>query len=185
MAKKYYAWKNAECNGNNPEWIEMNGYEFMGFIRKEENKHRLFICLNGEHESEQIVIETNEEHYKKWRKENNHSQYLKKFEENRVVLSLDCPMEKTDDCTLEETISDDNIDFVEELLLKELKKELHKAIAALSEKEKQIILLRYFLNNNLTIRDIAKQLNLSKSSAQRLIDKAEEKIKNFLGQIEN
>lgn len=181
MAKKYYAWKNANCNGNNPEWIEMNGYEFMCFKRQEENKHRLFICLDGEHESEQIVIEATKEHYVKWRKESRHSKYLKQFEEREVVLSLDHPLEKTDTCSLSETIADESSDFVEELLLRELKKDLPKAIATLTEREKQIILLRYFSSKDLTIRDIAKRLNISKSTAQRLIEKAEEKIRKFFG----
>lgn len=181
MAKKYYAWKNANCGGNNPEWIEMNGYEFMCFKRKDENKHRLFVCLDGEHESEQIVIEATKEHYLKWRKENSHSKYLKQFEDEAVILSLDQPIEKSDNCSLEETIADDTNDFVEELLMKELKKELPKAIATLTEKEKQLILLRYFSKNELTIRDIAERLNIPKSSVHRFIDEAEEKLRKFFG----
>lgn len=47
MSKKYYlVWKDATCNGVNPEWIFMTGKDFYKFIKKTENKNRNFMTLD-------------------------------------------------------------------------------------------------------------------------------------------
>ena len=55
---------------------------------------------------------------------------------------------------------------------------LETAIAKLEPDEKKVIYYRYYLD--LSIRDIAKQMKCGKSSAQRLAERAERKLKNFL-----
>ena len=55
---------------------------------------------------------------------------------------------------------------------------LEVAISKLEKDEKQAIYLKYFVD--MTVREIAAELNLSKSSAQRLIEKAEANLKNLL-----
>lgn len=35
MANRYFIWKNHECNGINPEWVEITGSQFFSF---EKNK---------------------------------------------------------------------------------------------------------------------------------------------------
>lgn len=55
---------------------------------------------------------------------------------------------------------------------------LEVAISKLESSEKQVIYLKYFVD--MTVREIAAELNLSKSSAQRLIEKAEQSLKNLL-----
>ena len=39
--KRYFAWKDAGCNGIDPEWIEISGEEFA--LLKKENPQRRFI----------------------------------------------------------------------------------------------------------------------------------------------
>lgn len=55
---------------------------------------------------------------------------------------------------------------------------LEVAISKLDSDEKQVIYLKYFVD--MTVREIAVELKLSKSSAQRLIEKAEQNLKNLL-----
>ena len=55
---------------------------------------------------------------------------------------------------------------------------LEVAISKLESSEKHVIYLKYFVD--MTVREIAEELNLSKSSAQRLIEKAEQNLKNLL-----
>lgn len=40
MSKKYFRWKNADCNGQNIEWEEMNGSDFFRFFNSDKRKGR-------------------------------------------------------------------------------------------------------------------------------------------------
>jgi hypothetical protein len=48
MANKYFVWKDANCNGVNPEWIEMDGRTFYAFTKDPANKDRRFVRLGNE-----------------------------------------------------------------------------------------------------------------------------------------
>ena len=56
---------------------------------------------------------------------------------------------------------------------------LEQALSKLEPEERKIIYLIYYLD--MTIREIAKEMNLSKSAVQRLKDRAEDKLKTLLG----
>ena len=56
---------------------------------------------------------------------------------------------------------------------------LEQALLKLEPDERKIIYLIYYLD--MTVREIAKEMDLSKSAVQRLKDRAEVKLKNFLG----
>ena len=55
---------------------------------------------------------------------------------------------------------------------------LQAAMKTLSQVERQVVYQKYFMEQ--TVRDIAKNLSMSKSSVQRAITSAEEKLKNYL-----
>ena len=55
---------------------------------------------------------------------------------------------------------------------------LEQAMQKLERDERRVIYLIYYLD--MTIREIASEMKLSKSAVQRLKDRAEEKLKNFL-----
>ena len=55
---------------------------------------------------------------------------------------------------------------------------LEQAISKLGPDEKKIIYYIYYMD--MTVREVAEELKLSKSAVQRLKDKAEEKLKNLL-----
>lgn len=56
--------------------------------------------------------------------------------------------------------------------------DLEQAISKLEPDEKKIIYYIYYLD--MTVREIAGEMNMSKSAVQRLKEKAEEKLKNLL-----
>lgn len=43
MTNRYFVWKDTNCKGINPEWIEISGREFYELVAKPENVHRRFI----------------------------------------------------------------------------------------------------------------------------------------------
>ena len=79
-------------------------------------------------------------------------------------------------------VSDDNFYSLSSLDYSPEKREnaimLEQAIAKLEPDEKRIIYLIYYLD--MTVREAAKEMNLSKSAVQRLKEKAEAKLKNLL-----
>ena len=38
MIKKYFIWKNPECNGINPEYVEVSGKKYYEIIKADERK---------------------------------------------------------------------------------------------------------------------------------------------------
>ena len=82
--------------------------------------------------------------------------------------------------TIEDVISDDR-DIVEELETKRRWLEVKKIIDEMTdEREKEIIILRYGLNNAkpLTQREVAQRLNISRSYVSRIEKKVLQDIKN-------
>ena len=82
--------------------------------------------------------------------------------------------------TIEDVISDDR-DIVEELETKRRWLEVKKIIDEMTdEREKEIIILRYGLNNDkpLTQREVAQRLNISRSYVSRIEKKVLQDIKN-------
>lgn len=69
MANMFFVWKDPNCNGVNPEWIQMTGKQFHEFITKPENSKRTFIKgpIDPEHLSKGFFkMEVTPKEYKKW-----------------------------------------------------------------------------------------------------------------------
>ena len=79
--KKVY-WVKKDPN-NAKDWIEMDGEQFCEFISSPEGKGRYFM------DCETYQIEVTPEQYREWRREADHRRYLKKFESEIEVYSLD------------------------------------------------------------------------------------------------
>ncbi|MCL2463079.1 MAG: sigma-70 family RNA polymerase sigma factor [Defluviitaleaceae bacterium] len=85
---------------------------------------------------------------------------------------------------VEDKIADDKDSVDEQVDLKIQTKKLHEVIdKVLKGREKTVIELRYGLNNNseLTQREIAKLLDISRSYVSRIEKKALKKIKKEMG----
>ena len=88
--KRYFAWKDANCNGENIEWVELSGSEF--YALKKENPSRRFItsCDEDDPDSDCYYYETTIEDYNEWNKEQmREARRIEYLEKNYKVVSLD------------------------------------------------------------------------------------------------
>lgn len=182
MAKKYYAWKNADCNGNNPEWIEMNGNEFYEFKRKPENKKRLFVELGKDEGLDDVlVLESTKTEYDKWNNQHNKSVNQRKAKTERGLIEVSLYSETQNDLTFEDMIpSDENVEEQVCMLLR--LEELKRALSYLSFDEHKFIELMYGGSAILSERQMSELLNIPKSSINRIKNNIFKKIKKSMGQ---
>jgi len=78
---KYLIWKNPACDGINPKWRKITGEEFYALVRLPESKGRYFIKLHSildDGSDGAIVIEATKADYVQWRKDKDHSCYIRK-----------------------------------------------------------------------------------------------------------
>lgn len=170
MAKKYYAWKNADCNGNNPVWVEMTGIEFYEFKRKPENKLRRFIELSGYGADDVIVIETTKEEHRAWNRE--------QMEKSR---NQECLREKYTVVPFDNIINEliaDKTDLEQEFIEKSEYNRLYKVLQSLSDEEKVIIQALFLDDEPISENELARKLKTSQQKINYRKKKIFEKIKN-------
>ena len=177
MAKKYYAWKNADCNGHNPEWIEMTGIEFLQFKRKPENKQRRFIELSGYGaEDDVIVIETTKDEHRVWNREQmataRNQEHLRA---NYTVVSYDNIINEQN-LTANELIADET-NLEQDFLEKNEYERLNKVLQSLSDEEKVIIQSMFLDDEPISENELARRLNISQQKLNYRKKKIFEKIK--------
>ena len=80
MKKTYWVKKNPKDAAG---WIEMDGKQFFEFINSSAGNGRYFMDCDS------YEIEVTKEQYHEWKRETNHSDYLRKYEDEVEVLSLD------------------------------------------------------------------------------------------------
>lgn len=82
MARQYFRKKDPCAQNHDVEWIEMSGQEFYQFVSSPEGRGRYFIDMDD------YVIEASKTEYTTWRREKDHSDYLKEHEADCIILSL-------------------------------------------------------------------------------------------------
>ncbi len=95
------------------------------------------------------------------------------------IASLDEFMEQGTDGSVKEFRNTTYIDPEESIDNDEVKKMIMEALELLTEKEKKVVLLYYY--EDLTLKEVAKVLNVSESRISQLHSKALEKMKKHLG----
>ncbi len=99
----------------------------------------------------------------------------------RGEVSLDSPISKSDDRTLEEVLEDDHADSPVLLLnLTMIQRELRKILSTLSQKEAKIISMRYGLDDNFprTLNEIGDEFGLSRERIRQIEGKALKKLRS-------
>lgn len=150
--RKYFVWKDKNCNGINFEWIEMSGKEFYRFSSKPENAGRRFIVLDDRFNegADVITIEATENEYRKWKKEHNHEQYLDRAERERETVSLYDTISMHEELTFEDVIADEDSN-VEETAIRQASREIYKKVLAqLSDEEKRLVEFFFVINRSLS-----------------------------------
>ena len=113
--------------------------------------------------------------------ENEILMYFKKKKKNNNNISLDDPIgydKEGNDITILDVLKTPKPDYIEDMHTKDNIKLLRKYLQILTGREKEIIVRRYGLNNEdeKTQKDIAKDLNISRSYVSRIEKRALTKI---------
>lgn len=118
MTTKYLAWKDANCNGNNIEWLELTGREFYALIKSPAGKGRYFIRLYDDigFECNEIYIEATLSGYRNWRVDENAHNYLKRINKDYETFSLDAPIDSEEN-TLHDLVGCDQPSVEDEPLI--------------------------------------------------------------------
>ena len=165
MSKQYFVWKDPNCNGINPEWIEMTPKEFYLFRKKPKNRSRLFVILDdgGCDEAGVLIMEASKECYDAWRKEYRAALRRKKHNDafGAVILSLDALLGTDDDLLCHDVVPADQ-ESVESQVEHQLDLErLRTFLNTLSDEEMEIINALFLCNpDELSEREIARRLGV-------------------------
>jgi len=186
MAKKYYRWKDENCNGINPEWVEMTGTEFYEFKKKDENKHRRFAEYIDEFsESDTIVLEVTRKKYNEWHSADNKRKrnIIAYIEMGYSTLSMDEEFDEQEEMTLHEAIADESVNVEESAIRSYRIGKMYEAIAMLPEGEADLIYALYLNKPAMTEREYSIKTGISKTQVnvrkQKILIKLKEIMKNF------
>ena len=196
--KRYFVWKDAECNGINPEWLEISGEEFNRIT--DEEPERRFIPSYDEEDPENCdwyYYEATVEDYKDWNRERmRYIRHNKRLHEKYKVVSLDELVDEEDEegLTWADIIPDTSAEDAEthEAWLEWHEKALaalREAVSELDEDEMEIVNL-VFLDNpeKKSERTIAKEKEIPhmtfNNRKRAVLKKLKKKIEKKLVQNE-
>jgi len=191
MRTTYLIWKDPACNGQAPDWQEITGNEFLALVRSPEGKNRHFIKLastNDDSGDETIVMESTKSEYVKWRKEKDHADYIRKYQQKSgyQVVSYHA-IESANDaegCTGEETLEDGEVNLEADFMKSVEQGLLKEALAQLSEDEYRLLEYFYMSATKGTVRKYSEITDLPIMTVQNRKKAILKKIKNFLeGQV--
>lgn len=97
------------------------------------------------------------------------------------ALSLDAPVGDDDDGTIGDFIEDTRFESpVAAAAKKDLKDQLYKVMDSLEEREKEVLIKRYGLENDnpMTLEEVGKSMNLSRERIRQIEEKALRKMRN-------
>ena len=118
MANKYYIWKGPNCNGTQPDWIEISGTQFLD-LGKDKTQKRYFKRIDDgvEDGADVLIMETTYEEYKDWHKKQESKRRKKKRQEpyKPQFISLDDLVSGTE-FTYNEVIPDTSENVEDEVL---------------------------------------------------------------------
>ena len=111
--------------------------------------------------------------------------HLRKTSKQKLEISIDEPLNVDYDgneLLLADILSTNEEDVIDNIAEDEQRKIMYKAINQLKDREKEIISMRYGLNDGIemTQKDVAEKLNISQSYISRLEKKIIKKLKTKL-----
>ncbi|RKJ75595.1 hypothetical protein D7X33_16705 [Butyricicoccus sp. 1XD8-22] len=170
MATRYFKKEDPTAEGSAIHWIEMTGQEFYAFVNSSEVEDRRFIFMDDD-----IVIEANEQQFREWVSEKNHSNYLRRCETGIETLSL-----YSDDVSESgngEDVLGDSVDIEEQALMKIRLQALKVSLTELDE-ESNYLLQRMFLGEKEhSERDLATEFCISQPAVHKRKMKILKKLK--------
>jgi len=142
MKTTYWIWKQPPNSGETPIWQEITGNEFLALVRSPASKNRHFIKLHStdlDGKDGVLVMEATRDDFINWKREKNHSDYLKKFGSEIDVVSYHTLESDDSESFGEEMLRDDDCD-VEADYMAQLDREIVRAaLSQLNEDEQKMI----------------------------------------------
>lgn len=184
MKKLFFRWKDENCNGINPEWVEMTGKEFIEFKRKTENKHRKFAeYIDENQETATIVMEVTQDSYNRWHCEDvvRRRKRTEKNEAGYKEISMDEEIcgQNIEDLTLHDVVADESVDVEQDVIKHCEINQLREVLKKLTPEEMELIEALYLSENPMTERDYAEKLGLCRSGLHKRKIMVLKKIKKF------
>lgn len=143
MKTTYLVWKDPTCHGANPDWQEISGKEFLALVRSPDGKGRWFIKMDSTERNGAdgaVVMEATKSEYVRWRKEKDHSDWVREGQAKRgyKVVSYNA-IETEDGCFGEELLADEDSDVETDCHRQFERERVKAALAALSDEEREMI----------------------------------------------
>lgn len=201
MANQYFIWKDANCNGKDPVWIELSGEEFLKFIEQPENSHRKFVKEYFDEERKYLgfyKFEVNEENFRKLdakRKKDERSEDVLVANQKKkqlsdkddvdgkvlnsipTVVSFDAPLIEDEETNLHDIVPD-GVNAYEEIESSLLIDDLRRASRSFSKSERKVLDWVVFNNpENKTETQIATEHNVSQQYINKTMKKIIKKFK--------
>lgn len=186
--KRTFLIKKDPTNEGKDNWIVMTFNQYSEWLNTPEGQSRdiTFGILNGTCEGDtDYYIECDEMTAKRWKKDQNHSDYLRKIMAESGIEIISCsvgPTVNDEELTGEELLEDTSCNVEEEALLNIQKEELRNAIAQLVPCERAVILNYYFAEKKATDSEMAKQLGKSKDQVRYLMELAIKHLQILMGE---
>jgi len=181
MKTTYWIWKDTSCNGINPDWQELNGREFYAFVRSPEAQGRYFVRLESTEPDGSdgcIVMEATKTYYAEWRREQKHTEYLRK-EAKGIEVVFYHALEGDDGAYGEELLEDTSQNTEEDFVESEDLRLLPQALATLTSEERQMIQYMYLSAEQGTVRGYVALTGIPLTTVQRRKTRVLEKLRKF------
>lgn len=178
MHTRYFRKKDPFCQPEAIEWIEMSGGEYYRFVTDPKNKSRCFIDMGD------VVLECTKAEYKRYKVEDDHSNYILEQQEGWSTVSLSA-LAQQEFISGKETIVDTNSSVEEAVMQSLLTQKLYNALRQLPVQDYQIIYELYLATPRKTIRQLSAEYGIPvmtlQDKKQRIVSALRTKVsgKNF------
>lgn len=173
MAKQYYIKKDPAVDDPSIEWIAINGKEFYELITSPAGKGRYFIDMDD------FMIEASEADYKDWRRDKDHSDYLREQEVNVQLLSLSSDL-SPEDSSGGDLVPDETANTEEQAIASIAQKALCAALKTLDTESYLLIDSLILSENRKTERDLASEYGLSQKAVNKRKNKILKNLKSLV-----
>lgn len=185
MANKYYIWKDVNCNGTKPDWIEISGAQFFA-LGKDKTQKRYFKRIDDgvEDGADVLIMETTYEEYKDWHKKQESKRRKKKRQEQYKpqFISLDELVSDTE-FTYSEVIPDTSVNVEDDVLTNIENAMLREIIASLSDEEKQVLkIVKQAIEKKISERQICREMEIDREEFRYKREKIFKKIRKSFPQ---
>ena len=191
MSKKFYAWKNRDCQGINPEWIELTGTQFVEICKANkalpDEEKRWFYKLPGLEEGDDyLVLECTHQEYLKSQVEKEQRAYKIDIWDMYQVLSFDFVYtdDSDEEYTLHDIVEDSRVNVEDTAFDNYFTNSLYEAISFLNQEDKEFIL--YWIEKKkagLSDDKIADSLNITVDKLRWKNKQVCKELKKFLKKI--